>query len=203
MLPKRESLREGHEAGKKDGGQHRDRNGVFVRGVFGVAAIELRSATIVRCACSRSIVPSSRQSGVRTAIVCNVEKSAALRRVEVCCTLSSAIAIVLGVRGSVCDECVRAEQSVRASSAINACAAAAASSAGSAIARMARTCVAVEGFLLQYNTVKILISERFNCNKPLKTDFTSSHVMQPTHRQAAHRGPPRSAVRTRSSHHCQ
>ena len=109
----------------------------------GVAAIELGSATIVRCACSRSIVPSSRQSGVRMAIVCNVERSAVLRRVEVCCTLSSAIAIVLGVRGSVCDECVCAEQSVRASSAINACAAAATSSARSAIARMARTCVAV------------------------------------------------------------
>ena len=142
MLPKRESLR-GAQGGQKDGGQHRDRNGIFVRGVFGVAAIELRSATIVRCACSRSIVPSSKQSGVRMAIVCNVERSAVLRRVEVCCTLSSAIAIVLGVRGSVCDECVRAEQCVRAPSATDVCAAAATSSARSAIARMARTCVAV------------------------------------------------------------
>ena len=106
-------VRAGREAGKKHGGQHRDRNGIFVRGVFGVAAIELRSATIVRCACSRSTAPSSRQSGVRMAIVCNVERSAVLRRVEVCCTLPSAIAIVLGVRGLVCDGCVRAGQSVR------------------------------------------------------------------------------------------
>ena len=52
-------------------------------------------------------------------------------------------AIVLGVRGSVCDECVRAEQCVRAPSATDVCAAAATSSARSAIARMARTCVAV------------------------------------------------------------
>ena len=140
-------VRAGREAGKKDGGQHRDRNGSFVRGVFGVAAIELRSAAIVRCVCSRSTAPSSRQSGMRMAIMCNVERSAVLRRVEVCCTLSSAIAITLGVRGPVCDECVRAEQSVRASSAVNACAAAAASSARSAIARMARTCVAVERVL--------------------------------------------------------
>jgi len=40
--------RAGREAGKKDGGQHRDRSGIFVRGVFGVAAIELGSATIIR-----------------------------------------------------------------------------------------------------------------------------------------------------------
>ena len=88
-------VRAGREAGKKHGGQHRGRNGIFVRGVFGVAAIGLRSATIVRCACSRSTAPSSRQSGMRMAIMCNVERSAVLRRVEVCCTLSSAIAIVL------------------------------------------------------------------------------------------------------------
>ena len=92
---------------QKHGGQQRDRNGIFVRGVFGVAApIELRSTTIVRCARSRGIVLSSRQSGVCVAIVRNVGRSAVLRRVEVCCTLSLAIAIALSVRGLVCDECV-------------------------------------------------------------------------------------------------
>ena len=121
MLPKRETFAWGTRRAQKHGGQHRDRSGIFVRGVFGVAAIELGPANIVRCVCSRGIVPSSRQSGVRMAVVCNVERNAVLRRAEVCCTLLSAIAIALGVRGSVCDmsacapsnACVRHRASTR------------------------------------------------------------------------------------------
>ena len=74
----------------------------------------IRDHRQVRARARRGIVLSSRQSGVRMAIVRIVGRSAVLRRVEVCCTLSLAIAIALGVRGLVCDECVCAEQSVRA-----------------------------------------------------------------------------------------
>ena len=68
----------------------------------GTAAIDLGSAAIFGILVTQCIVPFIAQASVRTATRCNVERNTVLRRVEVCCTLSSAIARSC----SVCDECM-------------------------------------------------------------------------------------------------
>ena len=90
---------------QKDGGWARGCRGDFARAVLRMAAAGRGNAAIVGIAIASSIVPSSRQSGTRAGIMCNVQLSAVMRRAMVCIVLCAAIVIVAKVRVSESDEC--------------------------------------------------------------------------------------------------
>ena len=90
---------------QKDGGWARGCRGDFVRGVLRVAAAGRGDAAIVGIVITPSIMPSSRQSGIRAGIKCNVQLSAVVRRAMVCMVMCAAIVTVAVVRDSESDEC--------------------------------------------------------------------------------------------------
>ena len=116
-----------------------------MRAVLRVAAAGRGNAAIVGIVITLSIVPSSRQSGIRAGIRWNVELSAVLRRAMVCMVMCAAIIVVAMVRASESGECARAVLLMCASAARDAHGAPASSVAQVAIARVSIPFVLVNG----------------------------------------------------------
>jgi len=130
---------------QKHGGKARGCRSGFVRAVLRVAAAGRGNAAIVGIVITLSIVPSSRQSGIRAGIRWNVELSAVLRRAMVCMVMCAAIIVVAMVRASESGECARAVLLMCASAARDAHGAPASSVAQVAIARVSIPFVLVNG----------------------------------------------------------
>ena len=130
---------------QKHGGWARGCRDDFARAVLRVAAAGRGNAATVGIAIAPSIVPSSRQSGTRAGIMCNVQLSAVMRRAMVCIVLCAAIVIMAKVRVSDSDECACAALSMCALAAGDERGAPASSEAQAAIARVSIPFALVNG----------------------------------------------------------